>query len=140
MLGNRGIGWSLTAVIFGMIIFSELEAVVAAALQVSLAASVAVMLASIARSVTVSLSFITGLLGSTTSPPVVVPSCTSLTRSWLGRDTADILIEGQQETQPDTQVNQTVHLTQQFSINLLSSLETSWTKYSNQRETSHHLY
>ena len=70
--------WLLTAVIFGMIIFSELEAVVAAALQVSLAASVAVMLASIARSVTVSLSFITGLLGSTTSPPTVVPPRTPL--------------------------------------------------------------
>ena len=82
MLGNRGIGWSLTAVIFGMIIFSELKAVVAAALQVSLAASVAVMLTSITRSVTVSLSLPTGLLWRTAplasrkvSPRTALPSC-----------------------------------------------------------------
>ena len=63
-----------------MVVSSKLLAVVTPTHEVSLTASVSVIETSIPRSVTVSLSLTTGLLGSTTPPPVVVAAPTSLTR------------------------------------------------------------
>jgi len=57
-----------------VVISAELPAVVAATHEVSLTASVAIMLTSITRSVTVPLSLPTGLLRSTTSPATKIVS------------------------------------------------------------------
>jgi len=72
--------WELTAVVLGVEVSSELEAVVTPADQAGPAASVTVMLTSVSRSVTVSLTYITGTLRSTASPAVVVPAAALL--SW----------------------------------------------------------
>ena len=111
---SRDIGWFLTAVIFLVIIETELETVVAAAHQLSLAASMAVVLTSVSRTVTVSLSLPTGQLRSATSPAIVIPPRTPLTWPWLGGDTADTRDEEQEETQPDTELDHPVHLTRHF--------------------------
>ena len=68
-----------TAVVLGVEVGAELEAVVAPTHQSALAASVAVMLTSIVRSVTVSLANITGTLWGAASPPLVVPPAALLT-------------------------------------------------------------
>ena len=74
----------LTAVILGVVIQSELETVVAATHEVSLTPSVAVMLTSIARSITVSLSLPAGLLWSTTSPASrIISASTPLAWCWV---------------------------------------------------------
>ena len=111
--GGGGDHWLLTAVIFRMVIFSELETVVTSTHQVSLAASVAIVLTSVPRSVTVSLSFVTGLVWGTTSPAIVVPPRTPLTWPRLGGDTgtADTRDEEQEETQPDAELSHPGHLT-----------------------------
>jgi len=57
---------------------SELEAVVTPADEARPAASVTVMLTSVSRSVTVSLTYITGTLRSTASPALVVPAAALL--------------------------------------------------------------
>ena len=74
--------WVFTAVVLGVKIGTELETVVTPTHQSSLAASVAVMLTSITRSVTVALANITGTLRSAAPPPVVVPPAALLT--WPG--------------------------------------------------------
>ena len=61
-----------------MVVSSELEAVVAAADKISLAACVAVIDSAVKRSVTVSLAFITGILRSAASPSLVVPASAPL--------------------------------------------------------------
>ena len=61
------------AVVLRVEVGSELEAVVGAAHQASSAASVAVMLTSVLRAVTVALADITGTLRSATPPVLVVP-------------------------------------------------------------------
>jgi len=63
-----------------MEVSSELEAVVAPTDEARPAASVAVMLTSVARPVTVSLADIAGTGGSTTPPALVVPAAAFL--SW----------------------------------------------------------
>ena len=63
----------LAAVVLRVEVGSELEAVVGAANQAGPAASVAVMLTSVVRPVTVSLADITGTLRSATPPVLVVP-------------------------------------------------------------------
>ena len=68
----------LAAVVLRVEVGSELEAVVGAAHQASSAASVAVMLASVSRSVTVALPNITGTLRGAASLTVVVPSAAFL--------------------------------------------------------------
>ena len=104
----------LTAVIFRMVIFSKLETVVTSTNQVSFTASVSIMLTSITRSVTVSLSLVTGLLRGAASPPIVVSPGTPLTWPGLGRDTGDSDDEGQEEKQPGTELNFPEHLSGQF--------------------------
>ena len=73
------ISWSLTAVIFLVIVETKLETVVTPTHEVSLTASMSVMLTSVCRSVTVSLSLTTRLLWSTAPPTTVIPPGTSLT-------------------------------------------------------------
>ena len=69
----------LTAVIFLMIIRSKLLTVVTPAPQVSLAARVTIVMPPVTRPVTVSLSLVTGLLGSATPPAsLVIAAFTSL--------------------------------------------------------------
>ena len=68
----------LAAVVLGVEVGPELEAVVGAAHQAGPAASVAVMLTSVLRSVTVALTNIAGTLWGATSLPVVVPSAAFL--------------------------------------------------------------
>jgi len=70
---------SLAAVVLLVVVSSKLLAIVTPAHEVSLTARVSVIETSISRSVTVSLSFTTRLLWSTTSLPVVVTAPTSLT-------------------------------------------------------------
>ena len=69
----------LAAVVLRVEVSSELEAVVGAAHQASSAASVAVMLASVSRSVTVALANITGTLRGAAPLTVVVPPAALLT-------------------------------------------------------------
>ena len=98
-----------------MIIFSKLETVVTPTDQVSFTASMAVMLTSIIRSVTVSLSLVTRLLWSAASPPIVVSAGTPLAWPGLGRDTTgESDDEGQEETKHDTELNLPQHLSGQF--------------------------
>jgi len=74
----------LTAVILLVIVLPELFTVIASTDKISLTASMAVMLTPVIRSVTVPLSLVTRLLGSTTPPASrIVPAGTSLTRFWL---------------------------------------------------------
>ena len=107
-----------------MIVMAKLFTVIASTDKISFTASMAIMLTSITRSVTVSLSLITGLLWSAASPPIVVSPCTPLAWPGLGRDTTgDSDDEGQEETQPDTEINLPEHLSGQFyTIGLKSSL------------------
>jgi len=76
---------SLAAVVLLVVVSSKLLAIVTPAHEVSLTARVSVIETSISRSVTVSLSFTTRLLWSTTSLPVVVTAPTSLTCRRLKR-------------------------------------------------------
>ena len=69
----------LTAVILLVVVGAKLEAVVGAAYQVPLAASVAVIVAAISGPITVTLTLITGGLRSAASLAVVIPPSTSLT-------------------------------------------------------------
>ena len=119
--------WLLTAVIFRMVILSELETVVTPTHQLALAASVAVVLTPVPRTVTVSLSLPTGQLRSATSPAIVVPPRTPLTWPWLGGDTPDTQDQEQEETKPDAKLNCPVHLIRHFfssgATNLHSSLK-----------------
>jgi len=66
-----------------MIVKPELETIVTPTDQVSLTAGMAVMLTSVCRSVTVSLSLTTRLLWSTAPPTIVIPPGTSLARPRL---------------------------------------------------------
>ena len=72
---------SLTTIILGVEIMSKLLTIVAAAHQVSLAPFITIMLTSITRSITVSLSLITGILRCAASLAIIVPAPASLT-SW----------------------------------------------------------
>ena len=107
-----------------MIIKTKLETIVTPALQVSNTSSVAIVLASVSRAITVSLAFLTRLLRGAASPAIVVPAGTPLAWPGLGRDTTcDSDDEGQQETQPDTELNLPEHLSGQFfTIGLNSPL------------------
>ena len=71
-------GGSLTAVILLVIVSSELETIVAAAHQVSSTPRMAIIDAAVQRSVTVTLAFTTGVFRCAASPPVIVPTPTSL--------------------------------------------------------------
>jgi len=70
--------WVFAAVVLGVEVSPELETVVTPTHQSSSAASVAVMLTSVIRSVTVSLANITGTLWSAAPPPLVVPAAALL--------------------------------------------------------------
>ena len=61
-----------------MVVSSELEAVVAAAHQVSLTAGVAIIETSITRPVTVPLALLTGIFWGAASLTVIVPTSASL--------------------------------------------------------------
>ena len=63
----------LAAVILGMEVCSKLEAVVGATHQISSAARITIMLTSITRPVTVSLSNVTRVVRSAAPPAVIVP-------------------------------------------------------------------
>merc|ERR1719447_254754 len=78
--------WELTAIVLGVEVSSELEAVVTPTDQARLTALVTVMLTSVSRSVTVSLTYITGTLRSTTSPTLVVSAATFLPWGRLKED------------------------------------------------------
>jgi len=69
----------LTAVILGMVVSSKLETVVGATDEVSLAASVSVIVTAITRTVTVTLSLIAGVLRGAAPLAIVIPASTSLT-------------------------------------------------------------
>jgi len=72
---------SLTTIILGVEIMSKLFTIVAPAHQVSLAPFITIMLTSITRSITVSLSLITGILRCAASLAIIVPAPASLA-SW----------------------------------------------------------
>ena len=72
--------WSLAAVVLLVVVGPELLAVVSPTHQTSSTATVTVIDSSVSRTVTVTLSLTTGLLRSTTPPPVVVTAPTPLTR------------------------------------------------------------
>jgi len=74
---------SLTAVVLGVIVVSELLAVVAAAHQVSLASEMPVVDASVQRAVAVALALIARIFRSAASPSVVISAGTSLAWCWL---------------------------------------------------------
>jgi len=69
----------LTAVILGMVVGSKLETVVGATDEVSLAASVSIIVATVPRTVTVTLSLIAGVLRGAAPLTIVIPASTSLT-------------------------------------------------------------
>ena len=69
----------LAAVILLVVVGAKLEAVVGAAYQVSLAASVAVIAAAIPGPITVTLTLVTGGLRSAASPALEIAARTSLT-------------------------------------------------------------
>ena len=75
-----------------MEIGSKLSTVVAPTHEVSLAALVTVMSTAVKRSIAISLSQATGLLGSTAPPTVVVPSTASL--AWDSLSTSHTESEG----------------------------------------------
>ena len=71
--------WPLTAVILGVIVGAKLETVVGAADEVTLAASVAVIVTAVTRTITITLTLVTGVLRSAASPASFkVPAETSL--------------------------------------------------------------
>jgi len=69
----------LTAVILGVVVGTKLETVVGAAHQISLAASVSVIITAVTGSVTVALALVTGGLRGAASLAVIIPSRASLT-------------------------------------------------------------
>jgi len=69
----------LTAVILGMVVGSKLEAVVGATDEVSLAASVSIIVTTVPGAITVTLTLITGVLRGAAPLTIVIPSSTSLT-------------------------------------------------------------
>lgn len=78
----------LTAVILGVIVGTKLETVVGAADEVTLAASVAVIVTSVTRTVTVTLTLVTRVLRSAASLTIIIPPSTSLTCGGLQRHTS----------------------------------------------------
>ena len=77
---GRGPGnWPLTAVVLLVVIQPELLTVVRTTDQVSLAASVSVILPAVPRAITVTLPLVTRVLWSTASPAIEISSGTSLT-------------------------------------------------------------
>jgi len=73
----------LTAVILGMVVSSKLETVVGATDEVSLAASVSIIVTAVSGTITVTLSLITGVLRGAASLAIVIPASTSLTCRWF---------------------------------------------------------
>ena len=71
--------WLLTAVVLLVVVQTELLAVVGAAHQISSAAPVAVIVTAISRTVTVTLTLVTGGLRSAASPALEIAARTSLT-------------------------------------------------------------
>ena len=69
-----------------MVVGAKLEAVVGAAYQVSLAASVTIIVAAIPGPVTVTLAIATGDLRGAAPPPVIVTTSASLTWRVLKRN------------------------------------------------------
>jgi len=78
----------LTAVILGVVVGTKLETVVGAADEVTLAASVTVIVTSITRTITVTLTLVTRILRSAASLTVIISSGTSLTCRGLQRHTS----------------------------------------------------
>ena len=77
---GRGSGHRpFTAVVLLVVIQPELQTVVGATDQVSLAASVSVILAAVPGAITVTLSLVTRVLWSAASPAIEISSSTSLT-------------------------------------------------------------
>ena len=77
---GRGSGHRpFTAVVLLVVIQPELQTVVGATDQVSLAASVSVILAAVPGAITVTLSLVTRVLWSAASPAIEIPSGASLT-------------------------------------------------------------
>jgi len=78
----------LTAVILGVVVGTKLETVVGAADEVTLAASVTVIVTSITRTITVTLTLVTRVLRSAASLAVIISPGTSLTCRRLQRHTS----------------------------------------------------
>jgi len=78
----------LTAVILGMVVGTKLETVVGAADEITLAASVAVIVTSVTRTITVTLTLVTRVLRSAASLTVIISPGTSLTCRRLQRHTS----------------------------------------------------
>merc|ERR1712165_505477 len=73
------LGWFLAAVVLLMVVEAKLLAIVASTDKVPLASSMTVMEATIARTVTVALSLIAGVLRCTAPPSLVVTTGAALT-------------------------------------------------------------
>jgi len=78
----------LTAVILGVVVGTKLETVVGPTHQISSAASVAVIVTSITRTITVSLTLVTRVLRSAASLSIIISPGTSLTCRRLQRHTS----------------------------------------------------